>query len=146
MASYVTGAVYDIIDPSEIGHRRFEWARAPRRSVLLNVPHLPGMLVHLEALNQRAVDSGDVGNDLVLAHLFHLADLEALVAVHLEAMYEELAKGKERLPGGNLVRSVSDRQQIEEQVFAALIEFPQDEMTPARQSPEPDLDEIGTTL
>jgi len=48
-----------------------------------------------------------------------------LQAKSLEAhrMYEELAKGKERLPSG-LVRSASSRQQIEEQVFAALIELP----------------------
>ncbi len=60
-------------------------------------------------------------------------------------MYEELAKGKPRLPNGG-VRSASDIQQIEEQVFAALIEFPPDETDPANRPPEPNLDEIGTTL
>ena len=60
-------------------------------------------------------------------------------------MYDELAKGKPKLPNG-LVERASDRQQIEELVFAALIEFPQDQLDPAHQSPEPNLDEIGTTL
>ncbi len=59
-------------------------------------------------------------------------------------MYDELAKGKPKLPNGQ-VRSASDLQQIEEQVFAALIEFPPDEMRPGSGPPEPNLDEIGTT-
>ena len=71
-----------------------------------------------------------------------------LQAKSLEAhrMYEDLAKGQERLPGGKVVRSASTRQQIKEQVFAALIEFPPDETDPANRPPEPNLDEIGTTL
>jgi hypothetical protein len=66
-------------------------------------------------------------------------------SVEAHRMYEELAKGKPKLPNGGL-RSVSDSHQIEELVFAALIEFPQDQLDPAHQSPEPNLDEIGTTL
>ncbi len=46
-------------------------------------------------------------------------------AVEARRMYDELAKAKPKLPNG-LVESASDRQQIEEQVFAALIEFPPD--------------------
>ncbi len=66
-------------------------------------------------------------------------------SVEAHRMYEELAKDKPKLPGG-VVRSPSTRQQIEEQVFAALIEFPQDQLDPAHQSPEPNPDEIPTTL
>ncbi len=58
-------------------------------------------------------------------------------------MYEDLAKGKPRLPSG-LVRGASNRQQIEELVFAALIEFPPEETSPASRPPEPNLDEIPT--
>ncbi len=72
------------------------------------------------------------------------------LSAHLKAksaeahrMYEELAKGKPKLPNG-LVRSASDLQQIEELVFAALIEFPPDEMKPGSGPPEPNLDEIPT--
>ncbi len=74
------------------------------------------------------------------------------LSAHLKAksaeahlMYDELAKGKPRLPSG-LVEGASNRQQIEELVFAALIEFPPDETSPANRPPEPNLDEIGTTL
>ncbi len=59
-------------------------------------------------------------------------------------MYDELAKDTPKLPNGQ-VRSASDRQQIEELVFAALIEFPPEEMSPASRPPEPNLDEIPTT-
>ncbi len=59
-------------------------------------------------------------------------------------MYDQLAKDKPKLPNG-LVRSASDLQQIEEQVFAALIEFPPDETSPANRPPEPNLDETPTT-
>ena len=59
------------------------------------------------------------------------------LSAHLKAkseeahlMFDELAKDKPKLPNGQ-VRSASDLQQIEEQVFAALIEFPQDETSPA---------------
>jgi len=41
-------------------------------------------------------------------------------------MYAELAKDKPKLPNG-LVEGASVRQQIEERVFAALIEFPPDD-------------------
>ncbi len=58
-------------------------------------------------------------------------------------MYDELAKDKPKLPNGQ-VRSASDLQQIEEQVFAALIEFPPEEMKPGSGPPEPNLDEIPT--
>ncbi len=56
-------------------------------------------------------------------------------------MYDELAKGKPKLPNG-LVEGASNRQQIEELVFAALIEFPPEEMRPGSGPPEPNLDEI----
>ncbi len=59
-------------------------------------------------------------------------------------MYDELAKDKPKLPNG-LVEGASNRQQIEELVFAALIEFPPEEMSPASRPPEPNLDEIPTT-
>ena len=73
------------------------------------------------------------------------------LSAHLKAksaeahqMYEELAKDKPKLPSG-LVKGASNRQQIEEQVFAALIEFPPEEMKPGSGPPEPNLDEIPTT-
>ena len=40
-------------------------------------------------------------------------------------MYDEMAKDKPKLPNG-LVEGASARREIEEQVFAALIEFPPD--------------------
>ena len=73
------------------------------------------------------------------------------LSAHLKAksaearrMYEELATGKPRLPSG-LVEGASNRRQIEELVFAALIEFPPEEMRPGSGPPEPNLDEIQTT-
>ncbi len=70
------------------------------------------------------------------------------LSAHLKAkeaeahrMYDELAKDKPKLPSG-LVKSVSDRHQIRELVFAALIEFPPEETSPASRPPEPNLDEI----
>ncbi len=73
------------------------------------------------------------------------------LSAHLKAksaeahrMYDELAKGKPKLPNG-LVEGASNRQQIEELVFAALIEFPPEEMRPGSGPPEPNLDEIPTT-
>ncbi len=60
-------------------------------------------------------------------------------AAEARRLYAQLAEGKERLPNGGL-RSPSDRQQIVEQVFATLIEFPPDEMSRARRALEPDLD------
>lgn len=75
------------------------------------------------------------------------------VAAEARRMYAELAKDKPKLPNG-LVKSASDRQQIEERVFAALIEFPpddaesQDETIPGDQapvSPETDPAAIQTT-
>ena len=73
------------------------------------------------------------------------------LSAHLKAksaearqMYDQLAKDKPKLPNG-LVKSPSDLQQIEEQVFAALIEFPPEEMKPGSGPPEPNLDEIPTT-
>ena len=48
------------------------------------------------------------------------------VAAEARRMYDELAQDKPKLPNG-LMRSASDIQQIEEQVFAALIEFPPDD-------------------
>ncbi len=58
-------------------------------------------------------------------------------------MYDELAKDKPKLPNG-VLRSPSDKQQIVELVFAALIEFPPEEMRPGSGPPEPNLDEIPT--
>ena len=70
------------------------------------------------------------------------------LAVHVKAkaaearrLYAQLAEGKERLPTNGAVRSPSDVQQIEELVFAQLIEFPPDEISPAYRTLEPDLDE-----
>ena len=55
------------------------------------------------------------------------------LSAHLKAksaeahrMFDDLAKDKPKLPNGAL-RSPSDQQQIVEQVFAALIEFPSDD-------------------
>ncbi len=74
------------------------------------------------------------------------------LSAHLKAksaeahlMFDELAKDKPKLPNG-AIESASDGQQIEEQVFAALIEFPPDETSPTSRPPEPNLDEIPTTL
>ncbi len=61
-------------------------------------------------------------------------------AAEARRMYAQLAEGKERLPSG-AVAGASNRHQIEEQVFATLIEFPPDEISPAYRTLEPDLDE-----
>ena len=53
-------------------------------------------------------------------------------------MYDELAKNLPKLPNG-LVRGAQNRQEIEEQVFATLIEFPpdnpKDDQIPGDQTP-----------
>ncbi len=60
-------------------------------------------------------------------------------------MYDELAKGKPKLPNGQ-VRSASDLQQIEEQVFATFLDFPPDVSSQANLPPEPNLEETPTRV
>ena len=72
------------------------------------------------------------------------------LSAHLKAkeaeahrMYDDLAKDKPKLPSG-LVEGASNRHQIRELVFAALIEFPLEVTSPASRPLEPNLDEIPT--
>ncbi len=60
-------------------------------------------------------------------------------------LYDELAKGKPKLPSG-LVRSVSDRQTIERQVLATFLDFPPDVSSQANLPPEPNLEETPTRV
>ena len=58
-------------------------------------------------------------------------------------LYDDLAKGKPKLPGG-LVEGPSNRREIEEQVFAQLVEFPP-ELSSLKNHPlEPNLEETPT--
>ncbi len=61
-------------------------------------------------------------------------------AAEARRLYAQLAEGLERLPSG-LVKGPHNRRQIEEQVFATLIEFPPDEISPAYRTLETDIDE-----
>ncbi len=79
--------------------------------------------------------------------MFNRLRRTGVLAAHVKAkaaearrLYAQLAEGLERLPSG-LVKGAHNRQQIEEQVFATLIEFPLDEMSPTNQVLKPELDE-----
>ena len=60
-------------------------------------------------------------------------------------LYDALAKGKPKLPGG-LVQSASSRREIEEQVFATFLDFPADQTNPADGPQETNPEETPTRV